>query len=146
MTYLSGPYDCLGYCEDLNGDGNPDDFDQDAICDMVDNCPSIWNPGQIDEDGNGIGDVCEESSLFSFNSFYYNIYPNPFSDYTIINFSNDNNGEKSIRILEISGRILYEITTLENRLKIYKSNLAVGVYIIEISQNNHSIKDILIVE
>ena len=35
---------------------------------------------------------------------------------------------------------------LENRLKIYKSNLAVGVYIIEISQNNHSIKDILIVE
>ena len=146
MTYLSGPYDCLGYCEDLNGDGDPDDFDQDAICDMVDNCPNTWNPGQIDTDSNGIGDVCEESSLSMFNDLHYNIYPNPFSDYTIITFSNDSNEERLIRIFEVSGRLLYQKNTIKNMLKIYKSNFSAGLYILEISQNNNAIKDVLIVE
>ncbi|QQR81070.1 MAG: hypothetical protein IPJ69_02710 [Deltaproteobacteria bacterium] len=28
----------------------------------IDNCPTVFNPGQEDEDQNGIGDVCEPSS------------------------------------------------------------------------------------
>ena len=35
---------------DSDGDGEPDD---------VDNCPYIYNPNQIDNNGNGIGDMCE---------------------------------------------------------------------------------------
>ncbi|MCC6963628.1 MAG: thrombospondin type 3 repeat-containing protein [candidate division Zixibacteria bacterium] len=35
------------------------DIDSDGVCDSVDNCPSVANPGQEDGNGNGIGDACE---------------------------------------------------------------------------------------
>jgi parallel beta-helix repeat protein len=35
------------------------DADQDDVTDEDDNCPSTFNPGQLDCNGNGIGDQCE---------------------------------------------------------------------------------------
>ena len=35
------------------------DSDGDGICDAVDNCPTVSNPGQEDSDGDGIGDACD---------------------------------------------------------------------------------------
>jgi arylsulfatase A-like enzyme len=62
-----------GFCsmdqEDLDGDDMgdvcdqyPDDYDNDSIDDLDDNCPLAKNPGQEDTyppQGNGIGDACE---------------------------------------------------------------------------------------
>lgn len=39
---------------------NLDDADSDGICDRIDNCPAVHNPDQLDSDGDGTGDVCEE--------------------------------------------------------------------------------------
>ncbi|MFM7259958.1 MAG: thrombospondin type 3 repeat-containing protein, partial [bacterium] len=36
-----------------------DDLDADGVADIVDNCPGIANPDQIDCDGNGTGDACD---------------------------------------------------------------------------------------
>jgi hypothetical protein len=36
------------------------DRDQDSVADDVDNCPGVANPLQLDVDGNGIGDACED--------------------------------------------------------------------------------------
>ncbi len=38
------------------------DQDGDGIDDIVDNCPTTYNPTQSDSDGNGIGDACEPGS------------------------------------------------------------------------------------
>ena len=46
-TYL----DCNGLC--LN------DTDSDEVCNVLDNCPTTYNPNQEDSNGNGVGDLCE---------------------------------------------------------------------------------------
>jgi hypothetical protein len=35
------------------------DVDADGVQDGIDNCPTVYNPDQLDSNGNGIGDACE---------------------------------------------------------------------------------------
>lgn len=44
-----------------SANGCPDE-DEDGVRDSLDNCPSVLNPDQLDADGDGIGDVCDEQS------------------------------------------------------------------------------------
>ncbi|MDH3600359.1 MAG: thrombospondin type 3 repeat-containing protein [Candidatus Tectomicrobia bacterium] len=37
------------------------DRDQDGVDDLLDNCREVYNPEQEDTDGNGLGNVCEET-------------------------------------------------------------------------------------
>jgi len=143
---FDGPYDCDGNCADINLDGEYDDQDQDNICDMFDNCPDFWNPGQIDSDGDGVGDACEQnSSSLKELTIDYIIYPNPFSDYTTIHFNNDVSFI-TLKVLELSGRIVDQFQIHDNMFQLYKSNLAKGLYILEINQNDILVRDILIIE
>ena len=45
-----------------------EDSDGDGIPDLSDNCPNIYNPDQVDSNGDGIGDVCE-ATLIQLSSF-----------------------------------------------------------------------------
>ncbi len=35
------------------------DSDEDGVPDVMDNCDFVWNPGQADSDGDGVGDACD---------------------------------------------------------------------------------------
>jgi hypothetical protein len=39
--------------------GSLDDWDNDTVCNDVDNCPDVYNPRQEDCDGDGTGDACD---------------------------------------------------------------------------------------
>ena len=65
---------CYEECDDGNtedGDGCsseceiepecPEDYDCDTIKDSDDNCKFVWNPNQLDSDGDGKGDMCDPS-------------------------------------------------------------------------------------
>jgi hypothetical protein len=49
---------------DSDSDGVYDQFDLNDDADFddpgeLDNCPTVYNPGQVDSNGNGVGDACE---------------------------------------------------------------------------------------
>jgi hypothetical protein len=62
------------------------------------------------------------------------IYPNPFSDQTIVRFHNPENKEFRITIRDLSGKIMKQFESVTgNEFTIMRENLASGYYIIEIA-------------
>jgi hypothetical protein len=47
------------------GWGPIDDSDDDGVVDSLDNCPSLFNPGQEDSNHNGVGNACERTLIKS---------------------------------------------------------------------------------
>jgi Thrombospondin type 3 repeat len=44
-------------------DGGGTDTDGDGVPEPPDNCPNVYNPGQYDRDGDGIGNKCDDGSI-----------------------------------------------------------------------------------
>ena len=64
------------------------DKDNDEIVDPCDNCSDMFNPMQTDSNGNGIGDVCEDTS--SGEAFFVAYYKDRFIYGSFIGNNNEN--------------------------------------------------------
>ncbi|MFH2095243.1 MAG: T9SS type A sorting domain-containing protein, partial [Bacteroidota bacterium] len=61
------------------------------------------------------------------------IYPNPFHDYTSIEFRNDNNCSYTLSIYDISGKTVHSENSITgNKVRINRENLSPGFYTVEL--------------
>jgi hypothetical protein len=67
------PTDASHHVIDANGDADaivplPDDMDADGIKDELDNCPTVPNADQANEDGDALGDACDPCPIDTNNT------------------------------------------------------------------------------
>lgn len=61
------------------------------------------------------------------------IYPNPLTEYSVVTFDNSNKDKYKLLVIDITGKILYEIDNIrDNYIKIDRNLLTAGVYFIEL--------------
>jgi len=119
-----------------NGGGkNLDDSDNDGIPDIIDNCPQIPNPDQLDGNGNGIGDECDPSSgLFKNNGNTNGIGTRNNSKPSVHLHSHDST---TYHIYNLDGKYLGHYHDL-NRYKNRSGNLS--LYIVVTTKNKEITK------
>ena len=64
------------------------------------------------------------------------VYPNPFSDKTTIEFYNPNNELFSVKLLNLSGKIVYSSSVSKNKFEILRNQLTSGTYELVVSNGN----------
>ena len=75
-------------CQNESIDQNYADNDSDGFYDLIDNCPSISNPEQVDSNGDGIGDMCSDID----DDGIIDIEDNCPENYNPYQFDNDGDG------------------------------------------------------
>ena len=130
-------YDCAGECLD--------DIDQDGVCDEFDNCPFDFNPEQEDFNDDGVGDACDNIGLDE-HKFVWSIYPNPFSSFTVVEFTNNSHKLFNLRLYDISGKLISDYQTDLDYIIIKRESLAEGLYFLEISSDNILEKENIIIQ
>ena len=79
---------------------------------------------------------CQSTSNISENkSFSKTLFPNPTTDYSFLQISNDIK-EGKVTIFDYSGRVIKEIKIESQNLILKRENLNPGVYIVEISEKS----------
>lgn len=93
--------------------------------------PNNWTMEEVES----IAVVVEEKD----SPVYFSVGPNPVSDYLNVFMLNPSSKEKQIDILDISGKIIYQTSTVENKKTLKTSTLPSGVYIVRVYDGQNSL-------
>ncbi len=75
------------------------------------------------------------------------IYPNPFSNTTIIEFPNNDGGNYKLTLTDLSGKTVKVIENITvSRIELSRSDLSNGYYLIEISNKNRVFRDKILIK
>ena len=82
--------------------------------------------------------ISETVGMLENNLLGVNVYPNPFKEFTTVEFNNPNKDTYRISLLDARGRTVMNTSTQSNQLVIKKQNLQEGIYFLEIDGKNKS--------
>jgi len=110
-------------------------YTSDIVIDYVRNNGGVlqlyWDDFEIWKDTNIVLNVSENEDLNNFK-----LFPNPMSDYSILEFNNSTNENHTLKLYDIQGRIVRTITAIKsNQVIIKKDNLNNGLYFFQLSTN-----------
>ena len=97
----------------------------------IDVDPEAWTMEKID----GISVTVEETEL----PVYFTIGPNPVKDVLNIYFLNNRNDLREIKIMDLSGKMLYQEESANSSVHVYTNELANGVYLVQVSDGNNTL-------
>ncbi len=103
------------------GDVCDNDIDGDGVINTQDNCPVTPNPDQDDDNSDGTGNACQSTGVEPISMSNFQLlqnHPNPFSEYTTIQYMVPIASEVTLKIYSIIGEELYVV----------KKNLSQGFY------------------
>ncbi|HEY9114541.1 MAG TPA: M1 family aminopeptidase [Bacteroidales bacterium] len=69
---------------------------------------------------------------------YFSVGPNPAKDYLNVYLLNPSSKEKQIDILDISGKVIRQTTTFENKMTLNTSLLPAGVYLVRVHDGQNT--------
>jgi len=100
----------------------------------------------IDIGGFVVTDIPEpstHSTITKGNAFNYNLYPNPVSEYTMIEYSINNPSNVSIEIFDLMGRKVANVFSGKQNAGTYKAifepnGLTNGIYLCKVTVNNQT--------
>ena len=79
------------------------------------------------------------------NDFEWNIYPNPFKNYTTLKFNNPTNTRFKVEIISLSGQSMYSQYIWGEEHQIIK-NFSSGYYIVQLESDKNIVRETLIVK
>ncbi len=84
---------------------------------------------------NGVLSILENSTQINITT-----YPNPFNEYTTIEFENPNNNEFKLRIFNLQGQLVQTIDAFRNnQVRIDGNNLGNGIYFYQLLSENKTV-------
>lgn len=95
-------------------------------------------------DGSPVDEICTTSNISELNKIKFSIYPNPTN--TILNIEPNVIQKYDISILDLTGRFVFQSLNLNGITSIDLSFLTSGNYLVNITQNNNSFVQKLILE
>jgi len=110
-------------------------YTSDVVIDYVRNNGGVlqlyWDDFEIWKDTNIVLNVSENEDLNNFK-----LFPNPISDYSILEFNNSTSENHTLKLYDIQGRIVRTITNIKsNQVIIKKDNLINGIYFFQLYTN-----------
>ena len=73
------------------------------------------------------------------------VYPNPFDNYTTVEFDNPQNEQYTIRLIDIRGRLVRHHNTNGEKWVLYKNQLNDGIYYLEV-EGRYKAREIIVIQ
>jgi hypothetical protein len=74
------------------------------------------------------------------------IYPNPTSDYVVLKISDTTLNNLSYHLIDINGKVISNGSIINGDTQINMQQLAIGMYILRVNQNNQELKNFKIIK